>query len=397
MSSDRRAWTAALSGMIALAVAMGIGRFVFTPLLPMMQHDAGISIVQGSWLASVNYLGYLVGALSCMWIRWRSESMIRGGLLLTAVLTFAMGLTQDFDAWLVLRALAGVASAWVLVFSSAWTLRQVESAGRANLSSIAFSGPGVGIFVTGLLVIFLTLQQSLAQSAWRLFGVAALLLTLLIWPALRTTGSASLPAIRERARLPMHWSKATLSLVACYGVAGFGYIIPATFLPLIAKQTIHSPLLLSLFWPMFGLAVIVVCLAMLYLPSDLNNRKALTICFTLQALGNAFLAMFPDALGLMAGTVLVGSVFTAIVQFTMREARDLAGENASMLMGALTSAYGVGQIIGPPFAGQLVQQWGSFAPSLLVAAASLLAAAAVLYPKPLSHFLRKKGAANAVR
>jgi MFS family permease len=397
MTLHRKGWIAASSGMIALAVAMGIGRFVFTPLLPMMQRDAGISIVQGSWLASANYLGYLAGALSCMWLCVRSESMIRIGLLLTAALTFAMGLTQDFNAWLALRTLSGVASAWVLVFSSAWTLRQLALAGRANLSSIVFSGPGVGIFVTGLLVILLTVHQSLAQSAWRLFGIAALLSTLVIWPVLRVSGSANLAATRASAQLPMRWTKSALSLVACYGVAGFGYIIPATFLPLIAQQTIHSPLLLALFWPMFGLAVVVVCIAMMYLPSDLSNRKALALCFTLQALGNASLAVFPGALGLMAGTVLVGSVFTAIVQFTMHEARDLAGENASTLMGALTSAYGVGQIIGPPLAGQLVQLWGSFAPSLFVATALLLAGAVVLYPKPLSHFFRKKGEAHALR
>jgi MFS family permease len=294
--------------MIALAVAMGIGRFVFTPLLPMMQRDLGISIIEGGWLASANYVGYLVGALSCMWIHVRSEWMIRIGLLLTAALTFAMGLSQDFTAWLVLRTLAGIASAWVLVFSSAWVLRQLDLARRVNLLSIVFSGPGVGILSTGLLVMFLTLQQSAAQSAWQLSGVTALLLTLLIWPALKPMHAAIAEASSPPMRSGMSWSRATIGLVACYGVAGFGYIIPATFLPLIAKQTIHDPTLLALFWPIFGLAVIAGLHRDDVSPHRSKQSQSTRRLFHLASHRQRRLAQFPDARLGLAGTVLVGSV-----------------------------------------------------------------------------------------
>ena len=70
----RSAAAVALAGLVALAVAMGIGRFAFTPILPMMQEDAGVSIAMGGWLASLNYLGYLLGALSVIWRRLRAPT-----------------------------------------------------------------------------------------------------------------------------------------------------------------------------------------------------------------------------------------------------------------------------------------------------------------------------------
>jgi MFS family permease len=391
-----RPWITALAGLTALVVAMGIGRFIYAPLLPMMQHDAGLSIVEGGWLASANYLGYLAGALSCMWIHVAGERMMRAGLVVTAVLAFAMGVTHNFTAWLILRTLAGIASAWVLVFSSAWSLRQLEAARRPDLASIVFSGPGVGIFASGLLVILLTLRQASADTGWQLFGAIALALTVLIWPTFSTAVTQD-PAAPRAAPPRMRWSRAAVNLVACYGVAGFGYIIPATFLPLIARETIHDPILLALFWPIFGFAVMIVCAGMLYLPGHVNNRKALAACFTLQAIGNVCLAVFPDAIGLAVGTALVGGVFTVIVQFTMREARLLAGEAASVLMGALTAVYGIGQIAGPPFASLLVHRFGSFTPSLLAAALILQLAALALYWKPVDQPLRTQGEANALR
>ena len=111
----------AVAGLIALAVAMGIGRFAFTPILPMMEADAGLTLKAAGWLAAANYLGYLLGALSAA--RLPRAWAIRGSLLLIAVVTFAMGMTDSFALQLLLRLLAGVASAWVLVHVSAWASR----------------------------------------------------------------------------------------------------------------------------------------------------------------------------------------------------------------------------------------------------------------------------------
>src|SRR5258708_30464507 len=116
--------------MLTLAVAIGIGRFALTPILPMMQKDAGLSLAVAGWLASANYVGYFIGALSAIWIRARSSAIVRGSLLAIALLTAGMGVTNNPLAWLPLRALAGLARAWALVFCSGWGVPPPPARGR---------------------------------------------------------------------------------------------------------------------------------------------------------------------------------------------------------------------------------------------------------------------------
>src|SRR6185369_5289256 len=136
------AWVSAFAGLAALAAAMGIGRLAFTPILPMMQEDFGLSVSAAGWLASANYLGYLLGALSAIGMRIRQTAAIRTGLLAIGLTTLAMGLTQQFLLWAVLRLVAGIASAWVLVFVSAWALDRLAAMGRSGLSGAVYAGVG---------------------------------------------------------------------------------------------------------------------------------------------------------------------------------------------------------------------------------------------------------------
>jgi MFS family permease len=132
----------AIAGMFAFATAIGIGRFAFTPLLSMMQKDAGSILSMGAWLASANYLGYLVGALSAIWIRRMATTMLRVALISIVVLTLAMGRTHEPALWVALRALAGVASAWGLIFASSAILPRLAAAGEKRLSGVVFGGVG---------------------------------------------------------------------------------------------------------------------------------------------------------------------------------------------------------------------------------------------------------------
>jgi hypothetical protein len=154
-------WRVALAGLIALSVAMGIGRFAFTPLLPLMLADGVIDLPGASWLASVNYVGYLLGALLCTFQPWiwsrvpglpavHAAHWVRGGLLATAVLTLGMGLHVPL-AWPLLRFAAGLASAMVFVYGSGWCAARLARLGAPQLGGVMFAGPGVGIIVSGLL------------------------------------------------------------------------------------------------------------------------------------------------------------------------------------------------------------------------------------------------------
>src|SRR4051812_40387384 len=230
----------ALAGLAALAVAMGIGRFAFTPILPMMQEDAGLTLAAGGWLAFANYLGYFAGALSAIRLPLSPLAAIRAGLVIIGATTLAMGLHEGLAYWLVLRALAGVASAWVLVFVSIWALRRLAHGGAV------YAGVGTGIAIAGAACLALMSVRASSATAWIALGVISLLVTVSLW---NVFSENALEPPEPTAKSTSHWA-----LVLCYGAFGFGYIIPATFLPAMARELVRDPALFGWAWPLFGLA-----------------------------------------------------------------------------------------------------------------------------------------------
>ena len=145
---DRRdAWRAALACMVTLAVAMGLGRFAFTPMLPIMLHEGKLELAGGGVLASLNYLGYFLGAVSCAAIGVKASTMVRGGRVATAVLLIGMGLLHSFTGWGVLRWAAGVMSAWVFVFASGWGLRRLAETNAQQVRKVREIIEGLGLGV----------------------------------------------------------------------------------------------------------------------------------------------------------------------------------------------------------------------------------------------------------
>jgi MFS family permease len=361
----------ALAGLLALAVGMGIGRFAYTPLLPLMQRDAGLSIVTGSWVASANYLGYIVGALCAAWLPGHRVRWITAGLVATAVLTAAMGFTQDIVAWLALRALGGVASAWVLVLGSAWTLQNLAAAGETQRSGVVFAGVGIGMAATGTLA---AIGQNLGASSatlWIAFGAIAAVITAGMWPLLFTQAAAAqTPAAAGPATRPGRL--AVTVLVVTYGVFGFGYIIPATFLPVIARDALGAATVTGWFWPVVGVAAAVSTLVASRLTERHGTTAVLTWSFLLEGIGVAVLAAFPGVAGFVLSAVLVGGTFVVITMVAIRVAHELAGASSGGLIAGLTAAFGIGQILGPLFAGYVVHVSGSFTGALAVAAGAMI-------------------------
>ncbi|MDO9406388.1 MAG: YbfB/YjiJ family MFS transporter [Polaromonas sp.] len=380
---DRRgAWRAALACMITLSVAMGLGRFAFTPMLPIMLHEGKLDLAAGGVLASLNYLGYFLGAVSCAAIGIKASSMVRGGLLATAALLVGMGLLHGFASWGVLRTAAGVMSAWVFVFASGWGLRRLAETNAPTLAGVIYTGPGIGIAMTGVLGGALGRWGS--EVGWIGLGILALVLIAVIWRVFddgehASAGGRGAPAVAAAVRVagPADRSDA-IWLVALYGLAGFGYIITATFLPVIARQALPGSSWPDFFWPLFGLAIIPGALIGARAPTHWDNRLLLAGAYALQALGVVLSVAWPTIVGFALGSLLLGMPFTAITLFAMRDARRLRGNAAAGLIGYATASYGVGQIVGPLFAAPLAQKTGSFQLPLLVAAAAL-ALGAVLF------------------
>ena len=414
-------WTVAVAGLVSLAVAMGIGRFAFTPLLPMMLHDGVVDLPRASLLASANYFGYLVGALLCMlqpliWRRlpalppFQGTQWLRGGLVATCLLT--LGMAAPWPAgWPWLRFAAGVASALVFVQTSGWCLAQLARLQVPAMGGLIYVGPGLGIVLSGLSASGMVALGWSAAAGWVIFGLLAALLSAAIVRVFRTEAvpaSAAPPApVATPANATGHAMGKAMRpagaagpasevgwLALAYGLAGFGYIVTATFLPVIARGALPGSPWLDLFWPLFGLGVVLGAITASRVSAHRDMRLLLTGCYLVQAVGIAISLWWPTLTGFALGSLLLGLPFTAITYFGLQEVRRLRPLSAPSYIGLLTALYGMGQIVGPPMVAVLLRGRhadAGFTLSLEIAASALLAGAAIYigmfwrYPKMPPH------------
>lgn len=392
---------AALVGLLSLAVAMGIGRFAFTPVLPAMLSDAGLSVSDGAWLAAANYAGYLAGALAAIRVQIASDRALAASTLAIAVCTAAMALSGSFVAWIVWRLLAGVASAFALVHVAAWTGARIAQ--RPALNGVVFSGVGTGIAATGLLCAAMLARDASSPQLWLALGLLAFIVAAYCaWRALAlpdAVHAAGIPAANSapagipaanvapngapaamQASVPVRAAsrRGAWRLIVCYGVSGFGYIVPATFLPVMARATLDAAWF-AWVWPLFGLAAALSTWAVARFVPPAGARLAWAIGHLVMAAGIAAVALFPAPWTLLLAAVCVGGTFVVITMAGFQVARLAAPTPAAArpLIAALTSAFAFGQIAGPVLVG-LVKQADAFLLPLLVAAVSLAASTVLL-------------------
>jgi len=374
-----RAGTVSFAGLLALAVAMGIGRFAFTPVLPMMQEDHGITLAQGGWLASANYVGYLAGALFAMRSPMRAQSAIRAGLLFISASTALAAMSPGFVELLALRFIPGFASALVLVYVSAWSLEILAAEGRPASGGIVFAGVGLGIVYAGLTCLVLGAGHSSSTLAWAALGASAFVATALIWPVLRAPAGVAPPAHRSPGTtrdLWTHWR-----LVYAHGAFGFGYIIPATFLPVMAKRVIADTAVFGWAWPVFGAAAAISTLVSGRLMAHYAPRRIWAFGLFVMALGVVVPVLVAGISGIIVSALAVGGTFMVVTMVGVQEARREAGADARTLIGAMVAAFAAGQVAGPFLVGAWAHVENGFAYALFVAAAPLVLGAYLLMEK----------------
>ncbi|KGD93315.1 MFS transporter permease [Achromobacter sp. RTa] len=364
------AWPAAL----ALAAAMGIGRFAFTPVWPSMAQEAGLSLAQGGWLASANYAGYLLGALAAIaWPIRRLRGALAASLLAVALLTLAMPFWHGMAAWCALRLAAGYASASAFICVAAWRPAPAGDPREAGASAVTYAGVGAGIALTGLACLALAARGARADTLWIALGGLALALSAAAWTGLRRQAAPVPPraATAPAAGLPPAMPRLALH----YGVFGVGYIVPATFLPAMAKETIPDPAVFGWAWPLFGLAAAISCLLVPRLGRGRDDRQVWRGAQALMALGMLAVAIWHHIAAVILAAVLVGGTFMVITQAGMLAARRGAGAAAPRAAAIMTAAFAAGQILGPLLA-SWAAGWGAGLPQVLGGSAALLALSA---------------------
>ncbi len=386
-SGSRHVTATALGGLIALAAAIGIGRFVYTPILPFMEAALGLSKWQAGILASANFLGYLLGALGA------AKSALPGGrrfwflaaLAVSALTTAVMGLASELWLFLLLRFLGGVTSAFVLVLSSALVLDRLAAAGRPGLSSLHFAGVGAGIAVSALLVTGLSMGGGDWRALWLasgLFSLLALVVVIRLVPEEPERSAAPSPAAAAQAG----GDGRLIALILAYGLFGFGYVITATFISTMVRMSPEIRDLEGVVWLLVGLSAAPSVAIWAWIGRRWGNDRSFALACLVEGVGVALSVLSTSAIAVALAAALLGGTFMGITALGLVNARALARGDPRRNIGLMTAAFGLGQMIGPSFAGYAYGFGESFLLPSLVAAGALLVSAA------LSHNLLRREA-----
>ena len=380
MSHPRSVSILAWAGFVSLAVAMGIGRFAFTPMLPMMQDDLGMGLAQGGWLASANYLGYLAGALTAAYLPWRGSTLLIIGLLLVATTTALMGLSGNWSGWIAWRSIAGIASAWVLVATASLCIGRLAQMGASHKTGLVFAGVGAGIAISGAVCLYADLAGYSANHTWWMLAALAtvgILATRPLW----TTLPAPVPDARKAEAFSSE-PGSQWRLILCYGFFGFGYILPATFLPAQARELLNDAAYFGLAWPLFGISAAISTLACSVMLRRHDRRTLWMAAQLVMALGVVIPALVPGLGAIIVAAICVGGTFMVITMLGMQQAQVSGGPRARALMASLTAAFAAGQLAGPVFFSLVHEHLGATLDASLYVAAIALTAGCLLLMKP---------------
>jgi len=357
----------AVGGLLAMAAGIGIGRFVYTPILPPMVDALGLSKSAAGLIASANFVGYFAGALlAAVRLPGSRRAWLIGALAVNTLGLAAMALTSSLLAFLVLRFIAGLVSALALIFASALVLDRLAAAGRGPLSAVHFAGVGAGIAVSAAVVAML--------HDWRTMWFASAALALAASVAVLALVPPDQPGAQAKTagghhRLP----RGFVPLAIAYGLFGFGYIITATFIVAMVRGSREIAALEPYIWVMFGLSAVPSVALWTDLGGRWGIRRAYAVAAFVEAAGVAVSALWLTAATVIAASVFVGGTFMGLTALGLIAAREGEGDPRSRIA-LMTAAFSAGQILGPAFAGYLYDRTGSLAGPSLAAAAALVVA-----------------------
>lgn len=368
---DRGAFKVLLGGILGMVVAMGIGRFAFTPILPLMQRDLGMTNTVAGWLAGLNYLGYLGGAILCSVAPQllRSRLLTGGALLSSLATTLMMGLTVSVFWWGTMRLVGGAASAILFIVIAAEVAEALGRRGYGHWVGTLYGGIGFGIALSGLVIPWLDREGGWVFS-WLGMGLIATLLAMAgvaIGREREPVQPVAVNAVAHSDRLPGLWL-----LVVAYFFEGLGYVVTATFIVAIIAVTPGLGPFAPYSWVAVGFAAIPSTILWPVLARRVGNKRALLAAYAVQAAGILVSIQAESFTEVVFAAVTFGGTFLGIVAMTLAEGSRRMPADGRRAAAILTASFGVGQMLGPVLAGMLADLQSGFALPLLLAGVCVL-------------------------
>lgn len=384
------------AGLLSLILMLGIARFAYTPLLPIMMDQTALGDAMGGWLATINYMGYMSGALIAASISnlQLKDTLYRIGLVVALITTAGMALSENLVLWSVMRFLAGLSSAAGLLIGSGLVLNWLMRNHYRSELGLHFSGVGLGIAFVSVAVMLMSAHFNWAEQWWLLTAIGVLL---------------AIPAWRWLPRPPNHHmttsgqamvdtppSKRFMRLMlAAYFCAGYGYVISATFIVAIVERQPALQGQGEWVFLLLGLAAAPACIFWDHVARRIGELSALLIAYVVQVAGILLPALDDSLTTAILSAVLFGGTFIGIVSLVLTMAGRFYPTKPAKLMGKMTLSYGVAQILGPFFTGILAEQLDSYNLGLWLAAGfTVIGSGLILVLKVTSE--REKAVLNPV-
>lgn len=361
-------WQVITAGICSLILTVGLARFSYTPLLPIMRDQAGLSAFDGGWLATVNYMGYISGALlaSILGNLDHKYLLYRFGLIVAVLSTIGMGMTHNVTAWVLLRFISGVSSTAGMLIASGLIMNWLSRQNLKTELGLHFAGAGLGLVFSGLAVMAMV-DHMAWNTQWWMLGVIGILFFIPAWkwmPKPAKAGSAE----AHVAYVPPPGKKWLRLMLGAYFCAGFGYVISATFIVAIAETLPELQGKGPWVWVVVGLAAIPSTFVWDRVARLTGVFEALMLAYILQIVSIALGALVDGYWANMISAALFGGTFAGIVNLTLSIAGRQFPANPGKAMARMTLSYGVSQIAAPALAGLIAKQTGTYRGTLYLAA-----------------------------
>lgn len=368
-----------LAGILALIVGVGVARFVFTSLLPPMLENY-LSVTFAGILASMNYVGYLTGAIFAIFIKDINTKVkyFRIGMFLCVFTTLVLGISSSDTLWLISRVIAGFGAAMALVVGSAIVMTKLKMESKTKAMGIHFSGIGFSVFVTDLISRAVFAFDGDWRMAWIVLTIFGFFATFYSIYILSFDKEVKQNVVAHKFDKKL-FSTFVILLILAYFTEGVGFVVQGTFLPDIINSLEGLSGYGSYTWTIAGLAGIPSCIILMTLAHKYGSVNIIIVAMLLQMVGILIPALTSNMyLNLLSGA-LYGGTFVGLVALFMNLGGKLAGNNPVLLMGALTTAYGIGQVTAPLYSVKLIEMFDSYTQSLYVTAVIVFVGVLLLF------------------
>ena len=368
-----------IAGICSLIVTVGVARFSYSLLLPVMQEGAGLTELGGGWLASTNFMGYMSGVLLAASIHNLNYkyNLHRVYLILSVVTSAAMVMTTDLTTWAILRFLAGTCASGGFIIASGLVLKWlVKNNHRAELG-IHFAGAGLSIVITSLLFEAMQTISADWQQQWLALSVLAVVFAVPAWLWMPHPSSENKNQENVKDNPPSKKFKSLMMLA--YFCAGYGYAVSSTFIVDIVERTKGLQGQGGFVFLLIGLAAIPATLIWDRVARRFGYLRTLIAAYLLQVIGIILPAINDSLPTVIISALLFGGTFIACVSLVLTMAGKFFPSDPAKFMGTMTLSYGAAQIIAPVCTGYIVETYGSYDPGLYLSATVVMVGTVFLY------------------